>query len=110
MSLAPRWGVPEQRAEAVFDMIMEGARAVGFVQKIKDKEYISLEGAGEAEEDESYDAAEPIESLMEDTEAEQSIGKVDPPPAQSASDDTLAMATKRVFITHGKNKDFIDPI
>ena len=103
--------VPEERAAAVFDMIMEGARAVGFVQKIKDKEYISLEGAGEAEEDESYDAAEPIESLTEGTEAEPSIGKIDPPPAaQSASDDTLAMATKRVFITHGKNKDFIDPI
>ncbi|HVZ82637.1 MAG TPA: TIR domain-containing protein [Terracidiphilus sp.] len=103
--------VPEERAAAVFDMIMEGARAVGFVQKIKDKEYISLEGAGEAEEDESYDATEPIESLTEGTEAEPSISKIDHfPPAQSASDDTLAMATKRVFITHGKNKDFIDPI
>ena len=103
--------VPEERAATIFDMIMEGARAVGFVQKIKDREYISLEGAGEAEEDESYDAAEPIESLADGTDSGQNGGKIDTPPAtQSASDDTLATATKRVFITHGKNKDFIDPI
>ncbi len=44
--LSTEMGVPEQRAEAVFDMIMESARAVGFIQKIKDKEYISLEGTG----------------------------------------------------------------
>ena len=109
--LSTEMSVPEQRAEDVFDMIMESARAVGFVQRIKDKEYITLEGAGAVEEDEVYDAAEPIESL----EGSGGTGEPEsllPPPkgVQSTTEATLAVATKRVFITHGKNKDFIDPI
>ena len=109
--LSTDMGVPEERAAAVFDMIMEGARAVGFVQKIKEKEYISLDGAGEPEEDEIYDATEPIESLTDSTESGESGVRTNTPPlTQSASNDTLELATKRVFITHGKNKDFIDPI
>lgn len=109
--LSTDMSVPEERAAAVFDMIMESARAVGFVQKIKDKEYISLEGVGEAGEDEGYDAAEPIEGLMDSTESVESGGMADTSPStHSASDDTLEMTTKRVFITHGKNKTFIDPI
>lgn len=106
-------GVPEERAEAVFDMIMEGARSVGFVQRIKDKEYIALEGAGETEEEETYDASEPIEEL-EQTPLQANGNRVRVPDApiasQSATEETLATATKRVFITHGKNKDFIEPI
>lgn len=109
--LSTEMGVPEERAEAVFDMIMESARTVGFVQKIKEKEYISLDGAGEAEEDEVYDPAEPIESLTDNAELGDSGSKIfPPPPTRSASDATLELTTKRVFITHGKNKDFIDPI
>ncbi len=109
--LTTEMGVPEQRAEAVFDMIMEGARAVAFVQKIKDKEYISLEGAGTAEEEETYDAAEPIEKLEENATQEDFTRTLVPrAPAQSATEAALVTTTKRVFITHGKNKDFIEPI
>lgn len=112
--LSTEMGVPEQRADAVFEMIMDGARSVGFVQKIKDREYISLEGAGATEEEETYDAAEPIESLREDSPQLDTIRT--PPPVLSAPtygsaiEATLSATSKRVFITHGKNKDFIDPI
>ncbi len=106
--LTTEMGVPEDRAEAVFDMIMESAKAVGFVQKIKDKEYISLEGAGATEEEETYDPNEPIETL-EETPAQENLNRTFVPPApgpsaQSATETVLAAATKRVFITHGKNK------
>ncbi|PYX21560.1 MAG: hypothetical protein DMG82_17475 [Acidobacteria bacterium] len=41
-------GVPEQRAEAVFNMILDGAKPLGLITTIKDKLYVSLEGAGTA--------------------------------------------------------------
>jgi hypothetical protein len=41
-------GVPEARAGEILDMIMEGARSLALVQKINEKEYISLDGAGGA--------------------------------------------------------------
>jgi hypothetical protein len=39
-------GVPESRAEAVFNIILDGARSLQLVTDIKGKLYISLEGAG----------------------------------------------------------------
>jgi len=107
--LSTEMGVPEERAGEAFEMIMESARSVGFVQKIKDKEYISLEGAGqpETEEEESYDRSELI-GEMEDAAVQGDPAKpiVLAPPAAPL----VAEANKRVFITHGKNKDFLDPI
>ncbi len=106
-------GVPEARAGDILDMIMEGARDLNLVQKIKEKEYISLEGAGTAtSEEETYDPAEPIEKLEEDREPVPvaNVGPVlvaAPVPAPVPAFD---QANKRVFVTHGKNKEFIDPI
>jgi predicted nucleotide-binding protein len=105
-------GVPEQRAGDILEMIMEGARALNLVQKINEKEYISLEGAGTAtSEEETYDPAEPIEKLEEDKEpvSAANLGPVlvAPVPAPAPAFD---QTNKRVFVTHGKNKEFIDPI
>jgi predicted nucleotide-binding protein len=113
--LSTDMGVPEQRAEAVFDMIMEGARSVGFVQKIKEKEYISLEGAGATEEEETYDPDEPIETLEEaqdkDEVAPENLNRaLAIPPTPPGIEAAIAATNKRVFITHGKNKEFLDPI
>ncbi len=60
-------GVPEQRAEAVFTMIFDGAKALGLITTINNKPYVSLEGSGSSE-DETYDPAEPIEGLVEEPE------------------------------------------
>ena len=85
-------GVPEKRAAAVFDMILDGARSLGLVETIKDKLYISLDGPGTGSSEEgTYDPDEPIEGTTSS-----------PPP--------IDQTNKRVFITHGKNKDFLDPI
>jgi len=100
-------GVPEQRAEAVFKMILEGAKSLGLITTIKDKLYVSLEGAGTSEE-ETYDADEPIEELVEEPTEEVIQGKTVIVPVAPAT--TVDQANKRVFITHGKNKEFLDPI
>jgi hypothetical protein len=104
--LSQDMGVPEQRAGDILDMIMEGARSLGLVQKINEKEYISLEGAGTStSEEETYDPAEPIEKLEEDKESPANLGPVLVTPVP-----VLDQANKRVFVTHGKNKEFIEPI
>ncbi len=106
-------GAPEKRAEAVFNMILEGARSLGLVTTIKDKLYVSLEGAGTGtSEEETYDPDEPIEKLQEhedeESVAQENLNRVlsSPPTSPAPTEETK----KRIFITHGKNKDFIDTI
>lgn len=38
-------GVPRERAESVYTMILDMAQSVGFIQEIKGKQYIDLNGA-----------------------------------------------------------------
>jgi predicted nucleotide-binding protein len=103
--------VPEQRAEAVFTMIFEGAKALGLITTINNKPYVSLEGSGTSE-DETYDPAEPIEGLVE--EPEETPIKLPAPAVPAAAPapplTVVDQANKRVFITHGKNQEFLDPI
>jgi len=101
-------GVPEQRAEATFNMIIEGARALGLITTIKERPYVSLEGAGTSEE-ETYDPEEPIEELVEEEEPNKVV-LTELVKAPTATVTMLEQASKRVFITHGKNQEFIDSI
>jgi predicted nucleotide-binding protein len=98
-------GVPEKRAEAVFTMILEGARSLGLVTTIKDKVYVSLEGTGSSEE-QTYDPEAQIEELVEESVEETPVKPLASAPAPNMVD----QANKRVFITHGKNQEFIEPI
>jgi predicted nucleotide-binding protein len=103
--------VPEQRAEAVFNMILEGAKTLLLITTINNKPYVSLEGTG-ISEDEKYDPAEPIEGLAE--EPEETPIKLPAPAAPATAPapplTVVDQANKRVFITHGKNLEFLDPI
>ena len=92
-------------------MIMEGARSLGLVQKIKEREYISLEGAGGAtSEEESYDPAEPIEKLEDENRESVATENLGPVLVSPTALPVAGQANKRVFVTHGKNKEFIEPI
>lgn len=108
-------GVPEDRAGDVLDMIMDGARSLSLVETINEKEYISLEGASTAtSEEETYDPAEPIEKLDENEEdleplVDEKLNRPTGAPALPSAP-IIAQANKRIFITHGKNKDFLEPI
>jgi predicted nucleotide-binding protein len=100
-------GVPVDKAAEVFKLIMEGAEAVGFVHTIKDKRYIQLGGTrppapsatGDGSEDEEEPENGPVGVL------------VSPATRTPVSDPAVHDArAKKVFITHGKNRAFVEPI
>jgi hypothetical protein len=109
-------GVPRARAAEVLERIDESARSVGFIEEIKGKNYVSLPGPAvlpgtpqgpEVEESKDDEAKDP--------EVPQQRVTVQPPAVQSKSTElTVAIADdqrrRRVFITHGKNRDLVDPI
>lgn len=101
--------VPEQRAAAIFNLILDGAKALGLITTIKERPYVSLEGAGTGtSEEETYDPDEPIEQLGEERPEEPVA--ISQSKTQVGSPSAVDQANKRVFITHGKNQEFLDPI
>jgi len=99
--------VPKDRAEDVLAMIVEGASSVGFLDDIKGKKYVNLKGT----------TAPPTteEPGDETNEASGDHDEDKGPPEKPKI--TVAVAAKstdvrlsRVFISHGKNRAFIDPI
>ncbi len=94
-------GVPQERTAEVLKLILEGAHAVGFVQDIKDRRYVDLQGATvpdeKTENPDSQQQKSPLEQVPDPTPAALSS-----PPRDGRS--------RKVFITHGKNKALIEPI
>ncbi len=96
-------GVPVQRAEAALEMILEGARSLHLTKKIKEKEYISLEGAGVAgPEDESSDPDELTDLVDEHVQSDRRPGR-EPEPSfivnLGGGRSSRTDSNKRVFIT-----------
>jgi hypothetical protein len=96
-------GVPEDRAEDVFALILENSTSVGFIREINARKYVELTGIPIA-----VSAAEPdVETIPSST-----LSRPDPPsltnPKTKSGDDDERL--KRVFITHGKNQKLIEPI
>lgn len=101
-------GVPADRAGAVFSMIVEGAKAVGLIREIKGKQYAELGGVAPMQIEAGYDdlAAEDIEPMG---------GEAPPTPTApiapfQTGSAIIPVINRRVFITHGKDKSFLDPI
>lgn len=105
-------GVPRERAESVYTQILDSAQSVGFIREIQGKQFVDINGV-----------AVPTTPKADGSEA----APLSPPPAPSLSlpkENPItslsgAIATpsaardgisRRVFITHGKNKAFIEPI
>jgi predicted nucleotide-binding protein len=95
-------GVPKDRTVEVLALIMEGAASVGFISDIKGKKYVNLQSttAPEPTSDDTPD------DLREDDVPANEPDIPLPPSPPTASDVRLT----RVFISHGKNRVFIDPI
>lgn len=97
-------GVPRERAKTVYDLTVESADDVGFFKSIKEKKYVDLHGIRpkpqKADESESLlDEEAPFENVEE----EEKLG----PTLKFTPANTT---NNRVFITHGKNQTFIEPI
>lgn len=114
-------GVPKNRANSVLELILESADEVGFLRQVKDKRYVDLARSG------SRVSGGAVKSLDQEERREEPDSRVpDPPePADPKSNGGIGSpilttsrpglaspdpANRKVFITHGKNTAFIDPI
>jgi hypothetical protein len=104
--------VPSERSEAVYQLIVESAKSVGFVRAIKDKQYVDLDGT-----------TAPIFVQETETETQHPTEQIPPSPSfvpppivisatanRNASEHNEAENRRRVFVTHGRNRDLIEPI
>lgn len=120
-------GVPREKAAEVLERIDSSARSVGFIEEIKGKTYVTLHGTASAElpaEPEVSEIPAPNEPAQIAPQHTHVIGHsaptetrvTVPPPAIEPRGATLTAAIaddqrrRRVFITHGKNRDLVDPI
>lgn len=106
-------GVPEDRTSSVLALIIEGAEALGLITEIKGRQYVDLSGvtppAAKAKTAEDADDSEVDSGATTGRDApaddeEAPVNPSDPPPIQTKE------TNRKVFITHGKNKKFVDPI
>lgn len=109
MNVLVDMGVPDERAAQVLELIITGAQELGLIREIKGTKYINLSPAdgfvGTVEDDDSN----------EDDNAQDLNEKITLPPVDKKLEepDFQQQSTKinrKVFITHGKNKAFIEPI
>jgi len=100
--------VPHDRAKGVLEIILESAAAVGVLQKIKDKTYVELSGATSSEEAPAGAKEEPHDDSRSIPARSLEEAKLS---SSDASNPLLdERRSRRVFITHGKNAAFVDPI
>ncbi len=111
-------GVPADRTQGVLAIILDAAKSVGFITSIKNKDYVDLSSP--------HGAAIPPDTLADTdhSDGDEPAGSDDtgdegidltpkfnaPPMANSSADPKDAQRARRVFITHGKNKAFVEPI
>lgn len=102
-------GVPPERTETALRSILGQAERLGLTKDINGKKYVYLKGIqvqpATAEPDHEEGAPSPMNG-------EVVSAPVNPSPAVSggATAAPVDSRLKRVFITHGKNRAFVDPI
>ncbi len=110
MNVLEGLGVPREKTAEVLERIDASARSVGFIEEIKGKNYVTLQGA----------TTPPSPSTDVSTSEEESTPPVQrttvaPPVVQPKGAELSAAIVddrrrRRVFITHGKNRDLVEPI
>lgn len=106
------FGVPTDRAAEVLNLIVEGARELGFLQQIKDRTYVDISSAKAPIESQVADIASTtiIEKDSDGIVAEATQPTTTPPPFVAIRLPDDAARLRRVFISHGKNRALIEPI
>lgn len=88
-------GVPRERAESVYTLILDTAQSVGLIREIKNKQYIDLSGVR-------------VAAKIEETTSDDGSTDQPPPPPLGAGESSAAASLKvlgqGIFIAHGKNK------
>lgn len=96
-------GVPSDRCQKVHDIIVSGSKELGLLHEIKGKLYVDLQGITPIPISENNGERKETPSAVESLET----------PVQDELPTLLPIANsinKKVFITHGKNRAFVDPI
>ena len=98
-------GVPHDRSEAAFDMIRRNATSVGLLREIKGRMYVSLDRVATSGESSApeVERAEPVDDT---TDYETPKEKPEAAPRDHGHEELL----RRVFVSHGKSRAFLDPI
>jgi len=105
MNVLEGLGVPSGKTQLVHSLILESAEAVGVLRKIKDKQYVDLTGVNVAEKQSEEEGVGDSKEEQEEVEI-----AAEEAPRVPTSRTTATQTNRRVFITHGKNKTFVDPI
>ena len=99
-------GVPRERSGSVLELIIEGAGSVGFLKTIKDRKWVDLKGISQAGEEPDVSDSEEKSGI----ESGLTPGKALPTQITISPTHAVDERAKKVFITHGKNKNFAEPI
>jgi hypothetical protein len=106
-------GVPRERTAGVYQLIIEGADSLGLIQEIKGKKYINLQRVMKSEDkafhtpfDHGDSSSEPDDDTISGSRDVSSMENED----ISLSGPIGTEVNKKVFITHGHNKQFVEPI
>jgi predicted nucleotide-binding protein len=114
-------GVPRNKAAEVLERIETSARNVGYLEEIKGKLYVSL-GVQPTAASQTLAPSSNIFTHVEPANEEEDGGaaaeKIAPVPSSRLLGSRSSLATaiadderrRKVFITHGKNRDLVDPI
>ena len=108
LNVLQEMGVPKDKAESVFSLIVDSAQTVGLLREIKGKQYVDLTGVARVPGNTGGEQEVEVEA-GDDIQAEEEKS-VPPPKSGAAIPQTSPQLTRRVFITHGKDKSFLDPI
>ncbi|WP_375771660.1 nucleotide-binding protein [Archangium gephyra] len=116
-------GVPLERTAKTFELIVEGARATGLIQQINGTPYIELAGVEAQPQKTAIDtqppppaqpapSAEPAGVLPKSDAADvRPIAPIGPEANGEHLRNSQHLSRKRrVFIAHGKNRAFIEPL
>jgi predicted nucleotide-binding protein len=102
LNVLQEMGVPKDKADSVLSLIIDSAQTVGLLREIKGKQYVELTGVANVSGVNGTDQEETAagEEETPTPPAKQNPTTTQPPP----------QLTRRVFITHGKDTSFLDPI
>lgn len=105
--------VPRAKGEEVLHRILESARSVGFIEEIKGKSYVALQGTDYAPKPMGSDSERNSNSTREEFPSDND-NSANVPEISQTLPSMLPFADdqrrRRVFITHGKNRELVEPI
>lgn len=116
LNVLEEMGVPREKTEEVLERIDASARSVGFLEEIKGKNYVTLQGVAVSSMPSEIGPNEKPGLAEQDVSLEEGHRTTVPPPIVQPKGAELAAAIaddqrrRRVFITHGKNRDLVEPI